>query len=93
MINYLNLILTIFAVIFSLMIIYFLILKITGHSPTDIIILYSLVGLIITNMFVIYGKFGGINYKLGRLEGKLDSLINQFSRMATDFKEHTTKRK
>lgn len=86
--NYLNLILTILVVIFSLIIIYQLILKISGYSPTDFAIIYSFIGLLITNTFIIYGKFNGINYKLGRLESKLDNLINQFSALASDFKEH-----
>lgn len=83
--DYLNLILTILVIIFSLIIIYQLVLKILGYSPTDFVIIYSFIGLIITNMFVIYGKF---SYKLGRLESKLDNLTSQFSSLASDFKEH-----
>lgn len=71
----------ILAIIFSLVIIYQLILKITGHSPTDILILYSFIGLLITNAFI-------LNYRFGRMEGKLDNLISQFSALASDFKDH-----
>ena len=91
--KYLNWFLILLVVIFSLIIIYMLILKISGHSPTDIVILYSFVGLVVTNLFIVYGMLVNFNYKFGRMEGKLDSLAGQFSSLAQDFKEHVKHRK
>lgn len=84
--SYLNTVLMVLAIIFSLIIGYMLILKIIGHSPTDIIILYSFVGLLITNLFI-------LNYQFGRFGEKLDGLTHQFSSLAHDFKEHLNSKK
>ncbi len=51
--------LTLLIVIFSVVIIYFLILKLTDHSPTDIIILYSFITLLILSMFKVQYDLGG----------------------------------
>jgi len=91
--NYLNWFLTILVVIFSLIIIYMLILKISGHSPTDIVVLYSFIGLIITSQFLLFISFGNLKYEVGKIHGKLDNLTNQFAAMASDFKEHLKKHK
>lgn len=83
-----NIFLIIVAIIFSLIVIYQLILKISGHSPLDIVVLYSLIGLIITAQFLFLNSLGNLKYNVGRIHGKLDNLGNQFSSLASDFKQH-----
>ena len=82
-----NWILVLLVVILSLIIIYQLILKITGHSPTDTVILYSLIGLVISSQFFLFHSLGDIKYQTGKTQSKLDSLANQFAALAHDFKQ------
>lgn len=84
-----NIFLMILAIIFSLIVIYQLILKISEHSPLDVVVLYSLVGLIVTAQFIFLNSLGNLKYEVGRIHGKLDNLGNQFGSLASDFKQHS----
>lgn len=57
--------------------IYQLILKITGHSPTDLTVLYTGFGVIAAHLLT-------LTYKFGRVEGFMDNTKESFKRMKDD---------
>jgi len=74
--------------ILSLIVIYMLILKIIGRSPTLDTIFGSLLGIIGVGLLNLYYKFGRFE---GEIKTKLDNLIDSFKALAKDFKEHIKK--
>lgn len=69
-----------FILIMSAIVIYMLILKITGHSPTMDQIQITMLSLLGAGMFKLF-------YNQGRIIARLDSLSRQFYALAKDFKE------
>ncbi|MEM4264112.1 MAG: hypothetical protein QW666_04450 [Candidatus Woesearchaeota archaeon] len=65
----------------GLLAIYWIILKLTGHSPTEF---QMLTALIVANI----GLTTGVIYKLGKVASDVSFLKVQFSALARDFKEH-----
>ena len=56
-------------VLLTLILIVFLILKITGHSPTDVQILYVGFSVVISYLLM-------MSYKIGMFVGKVDAFMN-----------------
>ena len=67
-ISLLNKILAILSLILALILIYMLILKLTGHSPEDTTILSLFISLLTSLQIVILGQIFSINKVLGELE-------------------------
>ena len=65
-------------VIFAVIVIIQLIMKITGHSPIDVQLLYMAMGGIVSYLFV-------ANYKIGKFVGGM----NEFKKEMREFKEIT----
>ena len=61
--------------------IYQLILKITGHSPTDLTVLYTGFGVIAAHLLTLTYKTGSFS---GRVEGFMDNTKESFKRMKWD---------
>ncbi len=78
--DYLDLILKILTYLFLVIIIYQLILKLLGFSPTDTIILYSFVSLLIINGLK-------TQYDLGRLKEFSETAKNSFKKIKNEMEE------
>lgn len=96
----LNIVFLIFLILFSLVIIYQLILKIFEGSWTETFMLMSLGIGIITILFIIVGFLVGLSRSVGRLEGGFGNfkdsfvrLVSDFRELRDDFKEHVSKKK
>ena len=76
---------TILAWAIGLLSIYWIILKLTGHSPTEF---QMLTALIVANLGLTFTMAIGIFYKLGKMSSDISFLKSQFSTLARDFKEH-----
>lgn len=75
---------TVIALVFGLILVVMLILKITGHSP-------SVDDLQNIFMGTIMALLVNIIYKLGKMESTLHNSSKQFSALAGNFKEHLRK--
>lgn len=69
----------------GLLSIYWIILKLTGHSPTEF---QMLTALIVANIGLTFTIAVGVFYKLGKMSSDISFLKGQFSTLARDFKEH-----
>ncbi len=65
--------------------IYWILLKLTGHSPTEF---QMLTALAVANIGLTFTMAIGIFYKLGKMSSDISFLKGQFSTLARDFKEH-----
>ena len=83
-IDYIELVIKTIMWILGIIVIYMLVLKIAGHSPTLESILLVFVGIIGTNLLF-------INYKIGKQEGKFNQfeykIKDSFERMKKDLEE------
>ena len=87
-INWLDLITRVVIWVLSIFVIYLLILEIFGNSPQVDSVQNAVIAIIGAGIFSLYTKMNDMNYRLGRIDSKLDGLATQFSAMAKDFKEH-----
>ncbi len=92
--------LLVFLVLFSLIVIYQLLLKILGGSWTFEDIIMSLGVIIITTLFMIAGFLISLSRTVGRLEERFTNLKGSFFHLADDFKdlkdnlkEHTSQKR
>lgn len=67
--------------VLGILLIYFLLLKILGESPTSDTIFAVTLGMLGAN--VMY-----LNYQLGKIDSNIKHLSNQFQALASDFKKH-----
>ena len=72
----LGILLKVFVIAFMLLVIYWIILKLTGHSPT---FEYLITGLILLHISITFTLFYKLAYKLGKIDATLEHHGEKFS--------------